>query len=71
MEETKRMKLTDKAILGMVSELPGRNMSEPRGSLVRIYIRRPSPFCGGEGSMVCHRLIDEAQHFGGVVGTAR
>jgi len=30
------MKLTDKAILGMVSESSGRNMSEPEGSLVRI-----------------------------------
>jgi hypothetical protein len=28
-EETKRMKPTDKAILGMVSESPGRNASEP------------------------------------------
>ena len=32
-EETKRMKPTDKAILGMVSESPGRNESEPRGGL--------------------------------------
>ena len=32
-EETKRMKPTDKAILGMVSESPGRNVSEPRGGL--------------------------------------
>ncbi len=31
MEETKRMKLIDKAILGMVSESPGRNESEPIG----------------------------------------
>lgn len=30
------MKLTDKAILGMVSESSGRNGSEPAGSLVRI-----------------------------------
>ena len=30
------MKLTDKAILGVVSELPGRNASEPIGGLVRI-----------------------------------
>jgi len=30
------MKLTDKAVLGMVSESPGRNASEPRGGLVRI-----------------------------------
>ena len=27
------MKPTDKAILGMVSELPGRNESEPTGGL--------------------------------------
>ena len=31
MEETNRMKLADKAILGMVSESPGRNVSEPIG----------------------------------------
>ena len=35
MEETKQMKLTDKAILGMVSESPGRNASEPIGGLER------------------------------------
>ena len=35
-EETKRMKPTDKAILGMVSESPGRNASEPRGGLDKI-----------------------------------
>ena len=35
-EETKRMKPTDKAILGMVSESPGRNASEPRSSLDKI-----------------------------------
>ena len=29
-EETKRMKPTDKAIVRMVSESPGRNVSEPR-----------------------------------------
>jgi hypothetical protein len=32
-EETKRMKPTDKAIFGMVSESPGRNASEPSGGL--------------------------------------
>lgn len=32
-EETKRMKPIDKAILGMVSESPGRNVSELKGSL--------------------------------------
>ena len=34
-EETKRMKPTDQAILGMVSESPGRNASEPSGGLDR------------------------------------
>ena len=34
-EETKRMKPTDKAIPGMVSESPGRNVSELRGGLDR------------------------------------
>ena len=34
-EETKRMKPTDKAVLGMVSELSGRNVSEPRSGLVK------------------------------------
>src|SRR2546427_8204368 len=32
-EETKRMKPTDKAIFGMASESPGRNASEPSGGL--------------------------------------
>jgi len=32
-EETKRMKPTDEAILGMVSESPGRNASESSGGL--------------------------------------
>ena len=35
-EETKQMKPTDKAILGMVSESPGRNASEPTGGLDNI-----------------------------------
>ena len=34
-EETKRMKPTDEAILGMVSESPGPNVSEPIGGLDR------------------------------------
>jgi len=34
-EETKRMKPTDQAILGMVSESPGRNACEPSGGLDR------------------------------------
>jgi hypothetical protein len=43
-EETKLMKPTDKAILGMVSESPGRNESEPTGGPDKKNIpRRPSP----------------------------
>ena len=34
-EETNLLKPTDKAILGMVSESPGRNVSEPTGGLVK------------------------------------
>jgi hypothetical protein len=68
-EETKRMKPTDKAILGMVSESPGRNVSEPRSGLDKKIIRRPSPLWSGEGSMTWRRLTEAACHFGGVVGT--
>ena len=35
-EETKPVKLIDKAIFGMVSESPGRNVSEPTGGLVNL-----------------------------------
>ena len=71
MEETKRMKLIDKAILGMVSESPGRNESEPRGGLVRNKLRRPSLLVSGEGSMECRRPTEAMLHSGGVVGAAR
>src|SRR5215469_3406825 len=53
-EETKRMKPTDKAILGMVSESPGRNVSEPRGGLDKINPK-------AEPSMVGRRLHGMAQ----------
>ena len=43
-EETKRMKPTDKAILGMVSESPGRNASEPRGGLVQNINPKAEPY---------------------------
>jgi hypothetical protein len=42
-EETKRMKPTDKAILGMVSESPGRNASEPRSGLDKIKSEGRAP----------------------------
>ena len=43
MEETKQVKLTDKAIFGMVSESPGRNESEPIGGPVRIQTPEAEP----------------------------
>ena len=65
------MKPTDKAILGMVSESPGRNVSEPTGGLDKNWFRRPSPLLRGEGSMARRNLTDAAGHSGGVVGAAR
>ena len=41
------MKLTDKAIFGMVSESSGRNESEPVGSLVRIEVPEAEPVLWG------------------------
>ena len=70
-EETKRRKSTDQAILGMVSKSPGRNATEPRSGLERNEIRRPSPLLPGEGSMTGGSLTDAAGHVGRVVGTAR
>ena len=70
-EETKRMKPTDKAVLGMVSESPGRNASEPTGGASTKLIRRPSLLLLGEGSMTGRRLTDALCHSGGVVGAAR
>jgi hypothetical protein len=52
-EETRRLKPTDKAILGMVSESPGRNESEPTGGLDKInsegralFGRAKATWCG-------------------------
>ena len=71
MEETNLLKLTDKAIFGMVSESPGRNASEPKVASTRNKLRRPSPLLSGEGNMANRRLIDAMGHSGGVVGEAR
>ena len=65
------MKLIDKAILGMVSESPGRNASEPRGGPVKIQLRRPNLLLLGEGCMARRNLTDTTSHSGGVVGAAR
>src|SRR3954452_23597173 len=45
-EETKRMKPTDKAALGAVRESPGRNESKPIGGLDTIY-PKADPFGSG------------------------
>ncbi len=71
MEETKRMKLADKAIARMVSESPGRNASEPIGGPDTFNPQRPSPLLQDEGTRVGRRLTDETYSSGGVVGTAR
>ena len=65
------MKPIDKAILGMVSESPGRNASEPTGGPDTFQPRRPSPLPLGEGSMVHRNLAEAVGHSGGVVGVAR
>jgi hypothetical protein len=64
------MKPTDKAALGVVSESPGRNESEPMGASI-LLTRRPSPLVRGEGSRTFRSLIGAGDYFGGVVGTAR
>ena len=71
MEETKWMKLADKAIYRMVSESPGRNASEPIGGPDTNKPQRPSLLLWDEGNRICRRLTDETCPSGGVVGTAR
>jgi len=46
-EETKRMKPTDKAIVRMVSESPGRNVSEPVGGLENALAPEAEPAFAG------------------------
>ena len=66
------MKLTDKAILRMVSESPGRNTSEPIGGPDKKLDPRGRVFsCRTKATGCVARLSDEAHPSGGVVGTAR
>ncbi len=69
--ETESLKPIDKAILGMVSESPGRNVSERRGGPESDMPRRPNLRQVGEGSMTQRRLTDAVSHSGEVVATAR
>jgi hypothetical protein len=59
-EETKRMKPTDKAALEAVSEPPGRSGSEPTSGLDKKRIRRLNPLVRDEGSMAYHGLTEAA-----------
>jgi len=65
------LKPIDEAILGVVSESPGRNESERTGGPEREKPRRPSPQMWGEGSMKRRKLAEAAVHSGGVVAAAR
>jgi hypothetical protein len=70
-EETKRMKPTDQALYGRVSESPGRNVREPSGGPDKNEPRRPNLLWLGEGCRMRRRLTEEAHPSGGVGGTAR
>ena len=66
------MKPTDQAILGMVSESPGRNASEPTSGLEKNESPKAEPsWSGAKAAWTWRRLTDAGGHFGGVVGTAR
>ncbi len=69
--ETDDLKPIDKAILGMVSEPPGRNESERIGSLERVKLWRPRSLAQVEGSMVHRSLAEAVNHSSGVLATAR
>src|SRR5262245_4359950 len=58
--ETEPLEPIDEAIARMVSELPGRNVSERRGSLEIAKLRRPSVSCLREGSRGRRSLADAA-----------
>lgn len=56
--ETKLLEPTDQAILGMVSELPGRNASEPEDSFEIAEPWRLSPSLSDESSTENGNLTD-------------
>ena len=65
------MKPTDKAILGMVSESPGRNESEPTGGLDKNGSGGRAFYCRAKAAWHDAELTDALCHSGGVVGAAR
>jgi hypothetical protein len=58
--ESEPLKPIDEAIVRMVSESPGRNERERRGSLESAELRRPSGCRAGEGSRARRSLADAA-----------
>ena len=64
------LKPTDRAILGMVSESPGRSASESGGSLDKNKTQRPSLSVRGEGNIRRKVLTGTSSYFGGVIATA-
>ena len=66
-EETKRMKPTDQAIFGMVSESPGRNASEPSGGLDKKLTLEAEPSRVGRRQYDRSCADEAACHSGGVV----
>src|SRR5206468_3863831 len=58
--ETEPLKPIDQAIVRMVSELPGRNVSKREGSPDNAEVRRPNRCRAGEGSRARRSLADAA-----------
>ena len=65
------MKPTDKAILGMVSESPGRNASEPTCGLDKINPEGRALYGRAKAAWHGRKLTGATCHFGGVAGAAR
>ena len=63
--ETETLKPIDEAIVRMVSESPGRNVSE-RELVPKDQPRRPSGRVHREGNMGCRSLADAAARSGGI-----
>ena len=66
------MKPTDKAIVRMVSKLPGRNESKPTSGLeTKLRSGSRAPCLGAKAAWPGRGLTEATGHSGGVVGTAR
>jgi hypothetical protein len=65
------LKPIDKVSFGLMSELPGCNVSERWASLVKIKVRWSSLSIIGEDSMDYFRLAKGIMHTGGVLAATR